>query len=84
MKKSRTVLKNIRKTQRRRKRNLIKKRTLKSAIRQTRKVSTKKQAVKAYPDTQSLIDRSVQDRIIKKRKAARLKSRLVKNIKAKK
>jgi ribosomal protein S20 len=84
MKKSRSVIKNIRKTQSRRKRNLIKKRTLKGAVRQIRRTSTKKQAFKAYQDTQSLIDKSVQDGIIKKRKAARLKSRLVKSIKTKK
>jgi ribosomal protein S20 len=84
MKKSRSVIKNIRKTQSRRKRNLIKKRTLKGTVRQIRRTNTKKQALKAYPDTQSLIDKSVQDGIIKKRKAARLKSRLVKSIKTKK
>ena len=84
MKKSRSVIKNIRKTQRRRARNLVKKRVMKAAVRKVRKASTAKQALKIYQDTQSLIDKSVQDGIVKKRKAARLKSRLVKNIKVKK
>jgi len=84
MKKSRSVIKNIRKTQRRRKRNLVKKRVMKSAIRKIKKTNTKKTAMKSYPETQSIIDKSIQDGIIKKRKAARLKSRLLKTVKTKK
>jgi len=80
MKKSRSVIKNIRKSQRRRQRNVKKKKALKGAIKTLKKKTTKKQALKSYPGVQSLIDKSVQDGIIKKRKAARLKSRIIKSI----
>jgi len=84
MKKSRTVLKNIRKSERRRKINVVKKKVLKSAIKRLKKMTSKKQALKAYPEVQSLIDKSIQDGIIKKNKAARYKSRLLKHIATKK
>ena len=84
MAKARSVKKNIRKTQRRRKHNLVKKRVMKSAIKKIKKIKTKKAAMKSYPEAQSVIDKSIQDGIIKKRKAARLKSRLLKSIKTKK
>ncbi|HEC79518.1 MAG TPA: 30S ribosomal protein S20 [candidate division WOR-3 bacterium] len=84
MKKSRTVLKNIRKSERRRKINVVKKKVLKSAIKRLKKMTSKKQALKVYPEVQSLIDKSIQDGIIKKNKAARYKSRLLKHIATKK
>jgi small subunit ribosomal protein S20 len=84
MKKSRSVLKNIRKSQRRRGENVTKKRKLKTAIKQLKKATTKRQAQKAYPEVQSLIDKSVQDGILKKNKAARHKSQLSKRITTKK
>jgi small subunit ribosomal protein S20 len=84
MKKARSVLKNIRKSARRRKANLIKKRKLKNALRKLKKAKTKKEALKQYPAVQSVIDKSIQDGIIKKNTAARYKSRLLKKIKDKK
>lgn len=83
MKKSRSVLKNIRKSQRRRVRNVAKKRKLKNAVKQFKKAKTKKQAQKMYTEVQSLIDKSIQDGIIKKNKAARYKSHLSKRLTAK-
>jgi len=77
-------LKNIRKSERRRKINVVKKKVLKSAIKRLKKMTSKKQALKAYPEVQSLIDKSIQDGIIKKNKAARYKSRLLKHIATKK
>lgn len=83
MKKSRSVLKNIRKTARRRKANIIKKRRLKNAMKKIKKMESKRQALKIYPDAQSIIDKSVQDGIIKKNTAARYKSYLLKSINSK-
>jgi small subunit ribosomal protein S20 len=80
MKKSRSVLKSIRKSARRRKTNLIKKRKLKSAIKKINKIKTKKAALKSYPKVQAIIDKSIQDGLIKKNTAARYKSRLLKHI----
>ena len=80
MKKSRSVLKNIRKSARRRKTNFIKKRKLKSAIKKINKIKTKKAALKSYPEVQAIIDKSIQDGLIKKNTAARYKSRLIKHI----
>lgn len=76
--KSRSVLKNIRKSAQRRKTNRAKKRRLKDVIKKYNKTTTRKQAEKMYPDVQSIIDKSVQDELIKKNKAARYKSRFSK------
>ena len=80
MKKSRTVLKNIRKSERRRLINRRKKKKLKEAMKSILKMDSKKKALKAYPEVQSIIDKSIQDGLIKKNTAARYKSRLVKYI----
>jgi len=84
MKKSRTVLKNIRKSERRRlinrRKKKRKKKKLKEAMKSILKMDSKKKALKAYPEVQSIIDKSIQDGLIKKNTAARYKSRLVKYI----
>jgi small subunit ribosomal protein S20 len=80
MKKSRSVLKNIRKSGHKRTANRQKKRKLKEAIKSYKKLRTKKQAQKAYPEVQSLIDKSIQDGLLKKNTAARYKSKLTKKI----
>lgn len=80
MKKSRSVLKNIRKSARRRVANVGKKRKLKAAIKNIKKITSKSKALKAYPKVQSMIDKSIQDGIIKKRTAARYKSHLLQYI----
>jgi small subunit ribosomal protein S20 len=80
MKKSRSVKKNIRKSARRRIINVSKKKRLKAALKNVKKMTSKSKALKAYPEVQSIIDKSIQDGIIKKHTAARYKSRLIKYI----
>ncbi len=78
--KSRSVLKNIRKSAKLRKANRIKKRRLKDAIKKYTKTKTKKATEKMYPSVQSMIDKSIQDGLLKKNKAARFKARLSKRL----
>lgn len=76
-KRSKSVLKKIRQSRRRYYANLAKKKKLKEAIKDIRKAKTKADGLKKYPQVQALIDKSVQDNIIKKNTAARMKSRLL-------
>jgi small subunit ribosomal protein S20 len=80
MKKSRSVLKNIRKSTKRRIINRNKKKKLKDAIKKAKRIKTKKSALKAYSEVQALIDKSIQDGLIKKNTAARYKAQLMKHI----
>ncbi|MGB3340701.1 MAG: 30S ribosomal protein S20 [bacterium] len=80
MKKSKSVIKNIRKSARRRKASLTKKRRMKDAIKKYTRTKTEKASEKMYPEVQSIIDKSIQDGLIKKNKAARYKSRLSKRL----
>ncbi|UCF70898.1 MAG: 30S ribosomal protein S20 [candidate division WOR-3 bacterium] len=80
MKRSISVLKNIRKSARQRIVNRNRKKRLKEALKKVKKLTTKRSAMKAYPGVQSMIDRSVQDGIIKKNAAAREKAQLLKHI----
>jgi small subunit ribosomal protein S20 len=80
MKKSRTVLKNIRKSAKRRQENRLKKKKIKTAIKALKKVKTKRTALKHYPEVQSLIDKAAQDGIIAKNAAGRRKAKLLKDI----
>ena len=73
-------MKNIRKSAQHRAVNVIKKKRLKSAIKKIKKMASQKEALKAYSDVQSMIDKSVQDGIIKKNTAARYKSHLLEHI----
>jgi len=76
-KRSISVLKNIRQTRRRYVANLGKKKVLKAAVKDIKKSKTKAEGLKKYSKVQSIIDKSVQDGIIKKNTAARIKSRLL-------
>jgi small subunit ribosomal protein S20 len=80
MKRSISVLKNIRKSAKQRLVNRSKKRKLKEALKKVKKLTTKKSALKAYPEVQAVIDKSVRDGIIKKNTAARHKAQLMKHI----
>ncbi|UCD18745.1 MAG: 30S ribosomal protein S20 [candidate division WOR-3 bacterium] len=80
MKRSISVLKNIRKSARQRTVNRNRKKRLKEALKKVKKLKTKRSAMKAYPGVQSMIDKSVQDGIIKKNAAAREKAQLLKHI----
>ena len=73
-------MKDIRKSTKRRIINRDKKKKLKDALKKIVKLKTKKSALKAYPDVQAIIDKSVQDGIIKKNTAARQKAQLMKHI----
>ncbi|UCC12637.1 MAG: 30S ribosomal protein S20 [candidate division WOR-3 bacterium] len=81
MKKSRTVLKNIRKSAKRRTENTLKKKKIKDAVKKLKKLKTKKAALKHYPEVQSLIDKATQDGIIAKNAAGRRKAKLLRDIK---
>lgn len=81
-KRSRSVLKNIRKSERRYVANVGKKRRLKAAIKALTKTEAKTEATKMYPKVQALIDKAVQDGILKKNTAARYKARLARLHKA--
>ena len=80
MKKSRTVLKNIRKSAKRRRENMLKKRKIKDAIKNLKKVKTKRTALKHYPEVQSLIDKAAQEGIIARNAAGRRKAKLLRDI----
>ena len=80
MKRSISVLKNIRKSNKRRIINRSRKKKLKEAVKRMLNVSTKKSANKIYPEVQAIIDKSVQDGIITRNTAARKKARLMKHI----
>jgi small subunit ribosomal protein S20 len=80
-KRSKSVLKNIRQSRRRHARNLVKKHKLKTAIKKLKKAKTKTLAQKLYPEVQSAIDKAIQDGLLKKNTAARMKSRLTNFIK---
>lgn len=82
-KRSKSVLKNIRKSRRRYLENLRKKKALKSALKKIRRANSKESALKIFPEVQTIIDKSAQDGIIKKNTAARYKARLAKFIKTK-
>jgi small subunit ribosomal protein S20 len=80
MKRSISVLKNIRQSAKRRIINRSKKKKLKDALKKVKKAKTKKSALKTYPGIQAMLDKAVQDGIIKKNTAARHKSQLLKHI----
>jgi len=80
MKRSISVLKNIRKSAKQRIVNRSKKKKLKEALKRLKKLTTKKSAMKAYPEVQAIVDKSVQDGIVKKNTAARHKAQLMKHI----
>jgi len=77
-KRSKSVIKNIRKAKRRYIANLAKKKKLKTALKKMKKAKSKAEAMKLYPKVESLIDKSVQDGIVRKKTAGRYKSRLLK------
>ena len=80
MKRSLGVLKDIRKSNKRRIVNRHKKKQLKDALKRIIKLKTKRSALKTYHAVQAIIDKAVQDGIIKKNTAARHKAQLMKHI----
>ena len=80
-KRSKSILKKIRQTKHRYLRNRRKRIRLKAAIKKVRGAKTKAEALTALRSAQSIIDKSVQDRIIHKNTAGRYLSRLSQHIK---
>ncbi len=76
-KKSLSVKKNIRQSEKRRRINKAKKSRLKTMIKKFI-AADEKTREKMYPEIQSLIDKAAKDNLIHKNKAARLKSKLSK------
>lgn len=79
-KKSKSVLKTARQAEKRRILNRHKKQKLKKMLKEIRNIKDKDAYSEALPKVQALIDKSAQKGIIHKNTAARLKSKLVKQI----
>lgn len=76
-KRSLSVLKRARQTERRRLRNRAHRSRMRTAIKMVRAARSKEAALKLYPKAQALIDRTVQLGVIHSNTGARLKSRLL-------
>lgn len=70
----------LRQDKKRRARNLAKINRYKTAIKKTKKSSSKKEALKLYREAQKALDKAAKAGTIKRNKAARLKSRLMKKV----
>lgn len=81
-KRSKSVLKNIRQARRRHAVNAAKKQKLRLAVKKFKKAKSKAEATKLYPKLQSQIDKLVQDGIINRKAAGRMKSSLLRAIQA--
>lgn len=81
-KRSRSVLKNIRKSARRREMNRARRLRLKSLLKQMRSLKEKEAATRLLPEVQSAVDKAARRGIIHRNKAARLKSQLVRTVAA--
>jgi small subunit ribosomal protein S20 len=75
-KKSLSVVKNVRQSERRRLRNRARKLRLKKALKQFKAVGTKADAEKLFPQVQAVVDKSARKGIIHRNTAARIKSKL--------
>ncbi|HEX7319805.1 MAG TPA: 30S ribosomal protein S20 [bacterium] len=81
-KRSKSVLKNIRQARRRHAANTAKKQKLRLSVKKLKKAKSKTEAMKLYRPLQSQIDKLVQDSIINKKTAGRMKSKLLRAIQA--
>ncbi|MBL6668904.1 MAG: 30S ribosomal protein S20 [Flavobacteriales bacterium MED-G22] len=77
-----SALKRIRSNNKKRLRNRFQHKTARNAIRKLRENTNKKEAVKAFPEVVSLIDKLTKKNIIHANKAANLKSKLAKHVSA--
>ncbi len=75
-------LKRIRQNEKRRVNNRYSGRTMRNALKDFRSLTEKKEAEDKYPKMVSIIDKLVKKNIIHKNKAANLKSKLAKQVKA--
>ncbi len=76
-KRTKSTLKNERKSAKRRITNRLKKLRLKKAIKDFRATKDPKALLELYPKVQAIIDKTAESGIIHKNKASRLKSRLM-------
>jgi small subunit ribosomal protein S20 len=79
-KRSLTVLKNARRSERRRKVNRGRKSRLKIALKSMKAAKTKTEAQELLAGTQAVVDKSVRRGIIHRNTAARLKSKLARGV----
>jgi small subunit ribosomal protein S20 len=75
-----SALKRIRSTETRRLRNRYYHKTMRSALREFRAMTEKKQMENRYPAIASMIDRLAKNNVIHKKKAANLKSGMMQQI----
>lgn len=75
-KKSLSVLKNVRQSERRRLRNRGRKLRLKKALKQFKAAGTRADAEKLFPQVQAVVDKSARKGIIHRNTASRIKSKL--------
>lgn len=75
-----SALKRIRSNNKKRLRNRFQHKTARNAIRNLRDMTNKKEALKAFPEVVSLIDKLSKKNIIHANKAANLKSKLAKHV----
>jgi small subunit ribosomal protein S20 len=79
-KRSKSVLKNIRKSRVRTARNKARKRELKKALKEFKLAGNRDVALSLLPKVQSIIDKAAKWGIIHKNKAGRLKAKLAKSL----
>lgn len=77
-----SALKRIRQNQQRRLHNRYFARTMRNALMDFRKLTDKKQAEDKMPELASMIDKLAKKNIIHKKKAANLKAKMAKQVKA--
>ena len=73
-KRSKSVLKNARQSERRRVRNRSRKAKLKAALKQIKAAKSKTEALELLPKVQAIVDKSVRRGIVHRNTAARMKS----------
>ena len=77
-----SALKRIKQTETKRLLNKYKHKTARNAIRDLKKISSKKEALVMLPKVAAMLDKLIKTNIIHKNKAANLKSKLTKHVNA--
>lgn len=79
---NKATLKDVRQVKKRRERNRYQGKTTRNAIRKVQAITDTAEALKAMPETVSMIDKLAKNNVIHKNKAANLKSKLAKKVNA--
>ncbi|MEO0073754.1 MAG: 30S ribosomal protein S20 [candidate division WOR-3 bacterium] len=79
-KRTKSAIKNVRKTAKRRLRNRSRRLALKTAIRRIRSAKSREEAQKLFPEVQATIDRAARHHIIHTNAARRLKARITRDM----